>query len=129
VFHRRTFLSGGDPMGSGLPDIWWFRSDGRKLTRRDWADPGLRSIGVYLNGREIPSPSPRGERVTDDDFLLLVNSGGEPVSFRLPVRRFGLRWQLELSTEEPDAAPGSRAFAAREEVVLVPRSFLVLRRA
>ena len=24
--------------GSGLPDSWWFRPDGRKMTRRDWAD-------------------------------------------------------------------------------------------
>jgi glycogen operon protein len=129
IFRRRRFLSGRDPMGSGLPDIWWFRPDGRKLTRRDWADPALRSIGVFLNGREIPTPGPRGERVVDDDFLLLVHAGHEPVTFRLPVRRFGTRWQLELATAEPDAEPGSRTFAPREEVELAPHSFLVLRRA
>src|ERR671931_392824 len=36
VFRRPNFLTGGEVMGSGLPDVWWFRADGRRMTRRDW---------------------------------------------------------------------------------------------
>src|SRR5213075_2203997 len=36
TFRRRSFLTGGAPRGSGLPDVWWFRPDGRKMTQRDW---------------------------------------------------------------------------------------------
>ncbi len=34
VFHRRDFLTGVEPPGGGLPDAWWFRPDGRRMTRQ-----------------------------------------------------------------------------------------------
>src|SRR5687767_13901634 len=36
VFRRRQFLHGTEEEGSGLPDAWWFRPDGRRMTGRDW---------------------------------------------------------------------------------------------
>ena len=36
VFRRESFLRGAEIKGSGLPDVWWFRADGLKMTRRDW---------------------------------------------------------------------------------------------
>ena len=44
--------------------------------------------------------------MTDETFVLLFNAHHEPVTFRLPPRRFGQRWKLELSTAEPDADGG-----------------------
>ena len=76
-------------MGSGLPDAWWFRTDGRRMTRRDWERPDGHVVGVFLNGEEITSPGEHGERVLDDSFIVLFNSSGEEVAFRLPARRFG----------------------------------------
>src|SRR5207237_9347848 len=32
VFRRQHFLSGRAVSGSGLPDVWWFRPDGRRMT-------------------------------------------------------------------------------------------------
>jgi pullulanase/glycogen debranching enzyme len=63
VFRRERFLAGRETMGSGLPDAWWFRSDGRKMTRRDWQS-GEPVLGLFLNGEEIPNPGParRGHR-------------------------------------------------------------------
>ncbi len=29
VFRRDSFLRGREVKGSGLPDVWWFRADGR----------------------------------------------------------------------------------------------------
>jgi isoamylase len=128
VFRRRAFFTGRDPRGSGLPDVWWFRPDGRKMTQRDWASGDTRTIGVFLNGAEIPKASPRGEDVVDDSFLLLFNAHHEAIVFKLPVRRFGARWQLEFSTAEPQLEEGEFSFAAREEVRVESRSLLVLRR-
>ncbi|MGH2782331.1 MAG: glycogen debranching enzyme, partial [Thermoleophilaceae bacterium] len=128
VFRRRAFLTGEERMGSGLPDAWWFRTDGRRMTRRDWEQPDGHVVGAFLNGEEIPSPDERGERVVDDSFLVLFNASGEDVSFRLPSRRFGALWELELSTAEPELEAGSRAYRTREEVPLVGRSLMVLRR-
>ena len=88
VFRRRQFLEGSDPEGSGLPDVWWFRADGRRMTKRDWNE--------QRHGRDVPQrrtrsprPGPHGEKVEDDSFLLLFNAHHEDVTFTLPTRRFG----------------------------------------
>jgi isoamylase len=128
VFRRTQFLTGDAPLGSGLPDSWWFRPDGRKMTRRDWADSELRTIGLFLNGEEIPARTREGEQVSDETFVLLFNAHHEAVTFLLPPRRFGQRWKLELSTAEPDAEEGSRSWVAREELEVESRSVVLLRR-
>ena len=128
VFRRTQFLTGDSPLGSGLPDSWWFRPDGRKMTRRDWGDGELRSIGLFLNGEEIPARTREGDVVTDESFLLLFNSGHERIAFRLPPRRFGARWKLELSTAEPHVEEGERSWPARGEVEVGDRAIVLLRR-
>ena len=65
--------------------------------------------------------------VHDNSLLLLFNAGEPAVDFVLPPRRFGSRWDLELSTAEPDA--GARRFAAREAVPVEAWSMIVLSRA
>jgi isoamylase len=129
VFHRREFFGGAEADGSGLPDIRWFRADGREMARRDWRDPGRRVLGVFLNGEEIPSPSPTGRPVIDDSFVLIVNAGHEDVMFTLPARRFGNRWRQVISTVEPEAPEGWRSWPARSQLSIEARSLLLLRRA
>ena len=65
------------------------------------------TLGVFLNGAEIPTVTRRRAGI-DDTFLILFNAQPEAVAFTLPARRFGRRWALELSTAEPDAEPGRR---------------------
>ena len=95
-------------MGSGLPDVWWFRADGNKMTRRDWQG-GEHVLGMFLNGREIPTPGPQGQDVEDDSFVLLFNAEPEDRVFTLPRRRFGAQWLLELSTADPVGRGRQRA--------------------
>jgi glycogen operon protein len=127
VFRRTSFLRGKELKGSGLPDVWWFRTDGLKMTRRDWQS-GDHVLGMILNGREIPTPGPRGEDIEDDSFLLLFNAEGEDRTFMLPRRRFGAQWELEVSTADPRAQPGSSRYGARTEVHVPSRSTLILKR-
>ena len=126
AFRRRFFLQGTSVTGSGLPDVWWFRPDGRRMTRRDWENGEVRWLGMFLNGDELHETTSRGEPIGDESFLLLFNAHYEPVTFQLPARRFGARWKLELSTADPHAE--ERSFAAREPVEVESRSLLVLRR-
>jgi isoamylase len=126
VFRRRYFLQGRSVTGSGVPDVWWFRPDGRRMTRRDWQDSEVRTLGVFLNGDELHETTARGEPIGDESFLLLLNAHYEPVPWALPTRRFGTRWKLELSTADPHAE--ERSFAARAQVEVESRSLLVLRR-
>jgi glycogen operon protein len=127
VFRRESFLEGAAADGSSLPDAWWFRPDGRKMTQRDWNE-GEPVLGLFLNGDAIPTPGPRGEEVDDDSFLLLFNAHSEEREFTLPRPRLGSQWELELSTVDPAAAPGSSRHAAQEQLSLPPHSLLVLKR-
>jgi glycogen operon protein len=127
VFRRERFLTGRELRGSGLPDVWWFRPDGRRMTQRDWNRGDSYTLGVFLNGREIPNRTPHGEEIADDSFLLLFNAHFEPVTFTLPTRRFGARWIVELSTDA--TAREGQVFAARAEATVGDRAMLLLRRA
>jgi glycogen operon protein len=127
VFRRDTFLRGTEGARSGLPDVWWFRPDGRKMTRRDWND-GEHVLGMFLNGLELQTPGPYGEQIDDDTFVVLINAHHEDRTFMLPRRRFGAQWSLELSTADPDAQPGAASFGARTEVEVMSRSILILKR-
>src|SRR6266536_2321804 len=122
VFRRRRFFQG---KGEHLPDVWWMRPDGRRMTRRDWDNTESRAIGVFLNGDELDTESRTGEEVRDDSFLLLFNVHFEDIVFRLPARRFGTRWELELATgrcEGERSIPGA-------DVTVEARSLAVFRRA
>jgi isoamylase len=124
VFRRRQFLHGTAEAGSGLPDAWWFRPDGRRMTKRDWE--GAHLVGMFLNGDEIAAPDVQGRRIVDDSFLLLFNGHHEDHEMKLPSSRFGRRWTCELRT---DGAGGDGATVSAGEVVtLAARSLILLRR-
>jgi glycogen operon protein len=122
VFMRTKFFQG---KGEQLPDVWWMRPDGRRMTRRDWENLEARSIGVFLNGDELRAETKTGEHVRDDSFLVLFNAHFEDITFRLPARRFGTRWELALTTGEcrhERLVPGA-------DVTVQNRSIVALRRA
>ncbi len=125
VFRRAAFLTGREVRGSGLPDVWWFRPDGRRMTYKDWQRDDARALGVFLNGDEIPSRTASGEEIVDDSFLLLFNAHFEPVPFTLPTRRFGARWVVELSTG--NGVPNG-PLPARAAVTVEDRALVLLRR-
>lgn len=128
VFHRADFLTGEERMGSGSPDVWWFRADGRKMTQRNWRDGNALTLGVFLNGSEIPTHSAQGAPVLDDTFLILFNAWEGAIVFTLPAVSFGRRWTHEVSTAEPEREAGSDVHPARGVVPVEGRSLVVLRR-
>jgi isoamylase len=128
VFRRTQFLAGRQLEGSGLPDVWWFRPDGRRMTQRDWRRPDAHVLGVFLNGDELQETTEEGSSVADDSFLLLFNAHFEDVEFQLPNQAFGARWTVQLSTADPSEQAATRSFAARAAVPVIARSMLLLRR-
>jgi isoamylase len=128
VFRRAAFLAGESHQGSGAPDVWWFRPDGRRMTLADWRRGDAFALGVFLNGAEIPSLTAEGDRVVDESFIVLFNAWREPVTFVLPPTRFGRRWAHELATAEPELEPNGAIFRARSAVPLEARALQVLRR-
>jgi isoamylase len=122
VFRRTKFFKG---KGEQLPDVWWMRPDGRRMTRRDWDNSESRAIGVFLNGDELNTQTETGEEVRDETFLILFNAHFEDIAFRLPARRFGTHWDLILATGRCE----SERFAPGSDVQVEARSIAVFRRA
>ncbi|MDH2424234.1 glycogen debranching protein GlgX [Sphaerisporangium sp. TRM90804] len=128
VFRRRRFFQGRVPEGD-VRDIVWLTPSGKEMTSGDWQSGFGKAMGVFLNGQAISEPGPRGERITDDSFLLLFNAHHENVSFTLPGPEFGPGWRVVLDTTdegpehervaEPARVPGAA-------VVLTGRSMQIL---
>jgi glycogen operon protein len=127
VFRRRQFLHGVEEEGSGLPDVWWFRPDGQRMTKTDWDKPDGHVLGMFLNGEEIAALGRHGERVVDDSFLILFNAHHEDIEFTLPPARFGAEWCCELRTDDP-GCDGDERFQAGGGFHVVSRSLVLLRR-
>ncbi|HEX4661607.1 MAG TPA: glycogen debranching enzyme, partial [Streptosporangiaceae bacterium] len=78
-------------------------------------------------GDAITDHDRRGQRVTDDSFLLLFNAHSEPIEWTLP-KQWGGTWELVIDTGT--AAP-DREGGTLESPVSLPvagRSVVVLRR-
>ena len=54
------------------------------MSEEDWETGFAKSVAVYLNGQGIPDLDVRGQRVTDDSFVLCFNAHHEPIEFTLP---------------------------------------------
>jgi isoamylase len=129
ILRRRRFFDGlpvsRGRRARGLPDIAWFTPDGREMTDHDWGSGFGRSIAVFLNGDGIPDLDERGERVRDDDFMLMFNAHDEAIAFKVPDKPYPESWVPVLAT-----SPESESDPVKcGEPVLVPsRSLLVLQR-
>jgi isoamylase len=130
VFRRRRFFSGrsvrqrGAP---GLPDIAWFAPDGSEMTDEDWESGFAKSVAVYLNGDGIPDLDVRGQRVTDDSFLLCFNAHHEPIQFALPSKDFAKAWLPVVYTAQ--AVDEQDTVTAGAKVEVDARAVMVLREA
>ena len=115
VFRRDDVPRRRARASAALPDSWWFRPDGRKMTRRELgAARGGRGSACSSTATSCATARRSGEplrrRLVPDPLQRRTTSR---VEFTLPPRRFGRAGQLELSTAEPDAAPTQRPRARR----------------
>jgi glycogen operon protein len=131
VFRRRRFFQGrpvrGDGVAGRLPDIAWFRPDGKEMTTQDWEVGYAKSLAVFLNGTTIPDPDQRGRPVVDDCFYLMFNGWENKLEFVLPPARWGRRWSVVLDTalDRPLAKPGP-TYRASHPVAALGHHFLLL---
>jgi len=128
VLRRHRWFMGRAIHGENTTDIAWLNPGGDEMTEQQWNDGFAKSVGVFLNGDEIATPGPRGERITDDSFLLLFNAHHEAKDFVVPDGNFGRAWNVIIDTNEPLLDEGERSYKAGETIGLVARSLAVLRR-
>jgi len=129
VFRRRHFFQGRAIKGAGVKDILWLRPDGSEMTDEEWNQEHARTLGMFLSGSAVDEMDERGQLLTDENFLLLMNAHHEEVPFTLPSAASGMLWVTVLDThcatgggpDRPFEAAGTYPLQARSMAVLVER--------
>jgi glycogen operon protein len=101
VFRRRKFFAGrpvGRRRAGAVADIAWFQPSGEEMTEQDWDSGFGKCVTVFLNGQGMDEADTRGERVTDDSFLLCLNAHYEDIDVTLPGREYGAQWAVVVDT-------------------------------
>jgi isoamylase len=133
VFRRRRFFDGLPVRIRGserLPDISWFAPDGSEMSDEDWDSGFGKSVSVYLNGNGIPDLDQRGQRVTDDSFVLCFNAHHEPIEFTMPPKEFGQAWVTVIDTAVGSGDSSDvTAIDAGDAVQVEGRAMIVLQAA
>ncbi|GAA1161770.1 glycogen debranching protein GlgX [Streptomyces hebeiensis] len=131
VFRRRRFFHGRPVEGThdDLSDISWFTPEGEVMRQQDWQAAHANAMTVFLNGQAISEPGPRGERISDDSFLLMFNASAEELEFVVPAD-IGHEWQVVVDTARPEGVPPGQGEKADggERLKLTGRSMTVLMR-
>jgi isoamylase len=123
VLRRRRWFQ-GRPI-RGTVDLGWFKPDGTEMGDEDW-DSGLaNAVGVFLNGEAITDRDRRGQRVTDDSFLLLFNAQPDALDWTLPDQ-WGKRWETVLDTDGVERE--GESFDSGQSVPVGGRSLVVFQR-
>jgi glycogen operon protein len=126
VFRRRRFFQGRPLHGAEVDDIAWFGADGTPVPDDAWDQVNLKQVTVFLNGDPV-EVGRRGELVTDDSFLLIVNGHDDDVDVTLPDAAWGDAWEVVIDTAS-GLVTDPTTYKASEVVSLPDRSLMVLRR-
>ncbi|MGW6739527.1 glycogen debranching protein GlgX [Streptomyces sp. NPDC055025] len=131
VFRRRRFFHGRPVEGThdDLSDISWFTPEGEEMKQQDWTAAHAQAMTVFLNGNAISEPGPRGERISDDSFLLMFNASADKLEFVVPLNH-GRHWRIMVDTARPEGvAPGQgEKVDGGDRITMIGRSMTVLMR-
>jgi glycogen operon protein len=126
LFRRQKFFQGRGRRDSDLADILWLNPDGGEMTDAEWSQSFARCLGAYLSGRGLAERDVRGQPVTDDDVLLLLNAHIDVIPFRLPAFCATLEWTVAIDTGRMESAPSVSTFGAGAGYPLEGRSLALL---
>jgi isoamylase len=104
VLRRRRYFQGRSIRGGGVKDVAWLAPDGREMTDEAWNADFVRSLGMLLSGNAIEEVDERGERITGDTLLVLLNAHTDKVPFTMPPLEADQQWQRLIDTVEEQAA-------------------------
>jgi glycogen operon protein len=95
------------------------------MTSEEWSDPFARCVGALFTAAGLDERDKYGRRMTDEDFLLLLNAHYEPIDFKLPENG---AWLTVVDTARD---PGTKvpSDVQQERYVIEGRSLALLCRA
>ena len=100
------------------------------MSDEDWGAGFAKSLGVFLNGDEIPNLDAAGRRVLDESFYLIFNAHWEPVEFVHATAKPGDIagagcWIPEVAGRQRRQLAASRG---NQDSLSTPDSLVVMRR-
>lgn len=103
VLKRRHFFQGRAVRGDAVRDVLWLTPLGVEMTDHDWNKHYTRCLGMRMEGQMVDEVDDKGKHITGSTLLILFNSHGEPIPFRLPPHGVNECWQplLDTATEAP----------------------------
>ena len=134
MFCRRRWFQGRPIHGTHVSDIGWFTPAGQEMSEDDWRAGYAKSLGMFLNGRGIPTLNERGEQVLDESFYVMFNAHNDALDFTIPESKWGAEWGVVLDTHEESSlymreddigrsfAPGDRCPVQAWSLVLLRRT-------
>ncbi|MBF2007510.1 MAG: glycogen debranching protein GlgX [Chlorogloeopsis fritschii C42_A2020_084] len=128
IFRRRKWFQGRAIHGSGVNDIAWFNPDGGEMTEEQWNSGYSKAIGIFLNGEEIATPGPRGERIIDESFLLFFNAHYEMLEFHIPKGLQDWEWLTIIDTTKPRFVQRGKRYIDDKPIEVDARSLVVLQK-
>jgi isoamylase len=96
-------------------DITWLTPRGQPMQHDDWTRAETCTLGLLLLGKRLAERDDHGAPVEDDDLLLLLNAGAEPVEFELPDSG----WQRVLDTFAPSSTVTNPYFLGPRALALL----------
>jgi len=130
VFKRRNFFRGRLMRDPNLRDVRWLRPDGKEMTEENWNDTAAKALGILLVGdtAAMDEMDERGNPISDDTMLLLLNAHYEKVQLVLPPY-FGYRghWERVLDTLSATGRRKPLSLPAGEVYEMASRSIVLFR--
>jgi glycogen operon protein len=126
VFRRRHFFQGRPIKGANVKDVLWLNPSGNEMSEDEWHDPSVHGLGMFLSGQGLEETDERGRKLSDTDFLLLLNSHHEDVAFTLPAIRKGSRWIAWMDTSHEGGLRAADTHESGTAYPLQARSMVVL---
>jgi glycogen operon protein len=127
LFRRRDFFKGMGVGDQGRKDVAWLKPDGQEMTPDEWKKDFARSLGMWLNGEQLPETDERGYPLQDASFLVLFNAHDDVIDFRLPPGTAITSWFPEIDTAFDTGVPHVSRISESGTYPLQGRSLVLLR--
>ncbi|WP_430593611.1 glycogen debranching protein GlgX [Humidisolicoccus flavus] len=101
TFRRKRFFTGNTVRtsdGARLNDIVWLTLGGEPMESHDWDEASQPAMAMYLNGDGIEGKDARGNRITDEHFILYFNASEDAIDFTLPPDEYAPAWDVKFDT-------------------------------